>query len=757
MVKMIQPARARRSVKLLRLVKAGAIMTFIVPLLGLAGLGLGPTPTAGARAAQAMARSSAVPEIVVRPQHLGTISRYLFGANLLWADDAEGAFDVATGSFYPGFVQMLRRLGVTALRYPGGTTSDSFDWERAIGPHQDRSANEPYGMQAAQLSAVCCVLDGPQSSTVGPDEFGRLLDQTGAVGTITVNFATGTAQEAADFVAYMTAPRTTHPSSNPEEPSYWAGLRAKDGHRAPYKVPFWEVGNEQMFPGQYGWRSGRVVDIAQQLRTCPAGQAATCLYAFGGTTSFTRQKVGTFADELPSASVSTGGRHQTFYVYFPPVVPGSAKVYVAGRPWSEVGNLAAAGPGARVYSLDPSTGGIEFGDGDHGLVPPAGAEVTASYESGPHRGFVQFYDAMKRMNPHISICESEETDIAFLQVMGKRYPYDCVELHEYARPPDIGAPLLRYEESLLAFPVQEGSDLAHLQSEIHRYAGRDVPVLVTEYGQLVAPVPATDPEFNLSLEEGLLVGAQLVEWVDHGVPVAQKYLADSDPFLQARLTTAFGPGSTVVKAALDNEMTPVEAALSIGKAMVETGLSADNAMVVHAGQDFVAEPSGEVLGLMRDLAGEERLSVSEVRAPRMGPGRGAPELWATAAISPTGQLDLLVINASPDRSVREHVVLDGPWDGRQLHADLIDGPSPTAFNTRSDPEVVRATLWTVGLGRGSFQWTFPPHSLTLLQLAGSAPVRDHGATLVAGAPEPSTTMDERREIGRELVVRRAHK
>jgi alpha-L-arabinofuranosidase len=57
-------------------------------------------------------------------------------------------------------------------------------------------------MQAAQLSAVCCVLDGPQSSTVGPDEFGRLLDQTGAVGTITVNFATGTAREAADFVAY---------------------------------------------------------------------------------------------------------------------------------------------------------------------------------------------------------------------------------------------------------------------------------------------------------------------------------------------------------------------------------------------------------------------------------------------------------------------------------------------------------------------------------------------------------------------------
>ena len=64
---------------------------------------------------------------------------------------------------------------------------------------------------------------------------------------------------------------------------------------------------------------------------------------------------------------------------------------------------------------------------------------------------------MKRMNPDISVCESEETDVAFLQVMGKRYPYDCVELHEYARPADFAAPLLRYEEGLMASPVERGA------------------------------------------------------------------------------------------------------------------------------------------------------------------------------------------------------------------------------------------------------------------------------------------------------------
>jgi hypothetical protein len=170
---------------------------------------------------------------------------------------------------------------------------------------------------------------------------------------------------------------------------------------------------------------------------------------------------------------------------------------------------------------------------------------------------------------------------------------------------------------------------------------------------------------------------------------------------------------------LSGERTTVAAALSFGKAMVETGLSADNAMVVHRGTEFIAEPTGEVLGLMSHLAGGERLGVSVLHDPWMGPGRGAPELWATAAVAPGGQLDLLVINASPDRSRREEVVLDGPWYPRRLNADLLDGPSPIAFNTLSRPEAVRVTSTGAEVGRRSFPWWFPAHSATLLQMKAS--------------------------------------
>jgi alpha-L-arabinofuranosidase len=627
-------------------------------------------------------------QIIVEPQPVGTISKYLFGADLLWAYNEEGAFDPTTDAFYPDFVANLRRLDITSLRYPGGTASDSFDWLRAVGPEAERLVNEPYGMQYTRISNICCDLDGPVASAVGPDEFGQLLDESGAIGNVVVNFATGTTQEAADFVAYMTAPLSKHPSTNPADASYWAELRAKNGHPAPYNVPYWEVGNEQFFPGQYGWRSGKVVSIGRHTAACPPSQVATCLYAFGGTTYFSPQPVGTFADELRSASYSTGAAGQHFYVYFPPVVPSSVTAYVNGRAWTEVPSLATAGPRAHVYTVTAINGEIAFGNGVHGEIPAKGAKIEASYESGPHGGFVEFYAAMKAMNPHIHICETEETNSAFLRMMGRKYPYDCVELHEYAKPTDIDAPMIQYEEGLLAAPFGEGATLAALQSEVRRYSGRTIPVVMTEYGQLVTPMPKADPKFNLSLDEGLLIGAQLEEWATHGVPLAEKYLLDSVPF----------PSTSPY-----------------------IGLSTYSAMLAGPGPNFLVEPTGEVLGLMSRLAGTQLLSSATVDNPQIGPGIDAPKIWAIAAASSTGVIDLLVIDASPVSSVRTRVDIEGMSHQRRVHTVLLDGASPTAYNTPEDPDSVTTVARTAEVGNGDFSWTFPAHSVTLLQVAQQPP------------------------------------
>ena len=73
----------------------------------------------------------------------------------------------------------------------------------------------------------------------------------------------------------MTARNGDQPSSRPSDPGYWAALRAKNGHPAPYNVPFWEVGNEQDGPGQDGWRSGSVVvSVGPHDTPCPTTRGA---------------------------------------------------------------------------------------------------------------------------------------------------------------------------------------------------------------------------------------------------------------------------------------------------------------------------------------------------------------------------------------------------------------------------------------------------------------------------------------------------
>ncbi len=632
----------------------------------------------------------ALTEIVVGHQALGRISPHLFGSNLLWPYNAEGAFDPAADSFYPAFVNEIRKLGITSLRYPAGITADSFDWLHAIGPQSQRLPNEPYGMQYTEISKVCCTLDGPAPSTVGPNEFGNLLDMTGSAGDVVVNFATGTADEAADFVAYMTAPYGEQPSSAPSEPGFWAALRAEYGHPAPYNVPFWEVGNEQDGPGQDGWRSGTVVSVGPHRTYCPTTIEQICLYAFGGTTAFHDESVGILADELPSASYSTGLAHQSFYVYFPPVVPRSQIIDVGGAPWKEVPSLTSSGPDDDVYQFIGPKGEILFGNGVHGAIPPEGAPISASYESGPHGGFVQFYQAMKAMDPHAQICETEEASTAFLQTMGRTYPYDCVELHKYAKPLDLGAPMTTYEQNLMGSPLVEGAKLAAVQRAIRQYSGRNVPVVITEYGQLVTPMPYADPDFNLSLDEGLLVASQLRQWIIHGILLAEKYLLVSTPFLSDN--------------PIDLEVDPA-------------GLSVDSAMIAGPGPAFVTEPSGKVLGLMARLGGTERLYSAVEGGPMMPTTPGGPvPVLQTVAGSSNGKLDLLVINVSPDHPVVAEV---SPWHlapPHQVTATVLNGPNSTAYNTYAQPDKVGTTTRTAQVGHRQFLWDFPAHSMTLLQM-----------------------------------------
>lgn len=625
------------------------------------------------------------------PGDLGQVSPYLFGANLLWANDAGGAFDPATGQFYPRFVREVKDIGITSLRYPGGTTSDSFVWERAIGPMVLRQPNEAYGVLRYVRGRDCCLVGPPQPSDVGPDQFGRLLGQLGASGMVTVNFDTGTPQQAAALAAYMTAAVPAHPSSDPDQPSYWAALRAKDGHPAPYDVPYWEVGNEQNFLGQSGWRSGAPVRVgAGQELSCPPHEVLTCLYAFGGTTAFYDQPVGTLADNLPEANISDGLPGQKFYTYFPPLMAGSQTVYVGGQEWFPVGHISGAGPGTHVYQLVPSTGELLFGNGRHGAVPAYGSRVYISYTSGPHAGFDGFYAAIKRVDPNAQICEAEQSNVQFLALAGHHYHYDCIELHEYAKPRDTRAPLPRYEEQLMAYPAREARSISRLEREAYSYSGRQVPVVVSEYGQLIAPMPVHDPRFGLSLDEGLLVASQLMSWARDGVPVAEKYLLAGTP--------SFGD---------------FEEALALDGA----GLSVDSGLISGPAPTFVLQPDGYAIKLVRQLAGSVLLPVRVNRAPEMRTGLGPVHTLNVLAGSWRGSVTLVVVNGDPGRSFTARLGVGAVTGARRALVETLKGRRAVSYNTPAHPNNVSIIYRRAYFNpRGWLQWTFPAHSLTVLKL-----------------------------------------
>ena len=73
-----------------------------------------------------------------------------------------------------------------------------------------------------------------ESNAFGSHEFMDFLDQIGSEAYVSVNVGSGTLQEAAEWLEYLTA----------AQPTTLAKERAANGHPAPYKVAYLGVGNE---------------------------------------------------------------------------------------------------------------------------------------------------------------------------------------------------------------------------------------------------------------------------------------------------------------------------------------------------------------------------------------------------------------------------------------------------------------------------------------------------------------------------------
>ena len=170
--------------------------------------------------------------LTLHPADTGpTISRHIFGqfAEHLGRGIYEGIW-VGPDSSIPNtrgirndVVEALRALHVPNVRWPGGCFADEYHWRKGIGPANRRPAtlNSNWGGVI-------------EPNTFGTHEFMDFLQQIGAEPYLSVNVGSGTVQEAAEWLEYLTA----------SQPTALAAERSANGHPAPFKVPLVGIGNE---------------------------------------------------------------------------------------------------------------------------------------------------------------------------------------------------------------------------------------------------------------------------------------------------------------------------------------------------------------------------------------------------------------------------------------------------------------------------------------------------------------------------------
>jgi alpha-L-arabinofuranosidase len=157
------------------------------------------------------------------------IDRQIFGqfAEHLGKGIYEGVW-VGPGSPIPNtrglrndVVAALKAIKVPNVRWPGGCFADEYHWRKGIGRDRSVTLNPNWGGVT-------------EDNAFGTHEFMDFVGQIGSEAFVSINLGTGTPQEAAEWLEYMTAsPATTLGKE-----------RAANGRADPYKVAFLGIGNE---------------------------------------------------------------------------------------------------------------------------------------------------------------------------------------------------------------------------------------------------------------------------------------------------------------------------------------------------------------------------------------------------------------------------------------------------------------------------------------------------------------------------------
>ncbi len=152
---------------------------------------------------------------------------------------------VYTGIFEPGHpradadgfrldvIELVRELGVTVVRYPGGNFVSGYRWEDGVGPREARPSRPNLAWHSTETNQF------------GLDEFIRWAALADLEPMLAVNLGTRGVEDAVALLEYANLAGGT---SRSEE-------RIRNGSLAPHDVRMWCLGNEMDGPWQIGHKT----------------------------------------------------------------------------------------------------------------------------------------------------------------------------------------------------------------------------------------------------------------------------------------------------------------------------------------------------------------------------------------------------------------------------------------------------------------------------------------------------------------------
>jgi len=168
----------------------------------------------------------------VNPLLFGTFVEHL--GRCVYTGIYEPTHPTADADGFRGDVaDLVRELGATVVRYPGGNFVSNYRWEDGVGPRESR----PRVLDLAWRSI--------ETNQVGTDDFLAWCNRVDLQPMLAVNLGNRGLSEAVDYLEYVNGAAGTR----------YADQRVGNGYAKPWDVRLWCLGNEMDGPWQIGHKT----------------------------------------------------------------------------------------------------------------------------------------------------------------------------------------------------------------------------------------------------------------------------------------------------------------------------------------------------------------------------------------------------------------------------------------------------------------------------------------------------------------------